>query len=34
VIVAAKNARIAAQKLKAKPIGQIEPGKGRTRLIW
>lgn len=33
VIVAEKNARIAAHKLKAKPIGRIESGKGRTRLI-
>jgi phosphoribosylformylglycinamidine cyclo-ligase len=33
-IVAKKDAESAAQKLKAKPIGQIERGKGKTRLIW
>jgi phosphoribosylformylglycinamidine cyclo-ligase len=33
-IVGEKKAGIAAQKLKAKPIGQIERGNGRTRLIW
>ena len=33
-IVAKKDAEMAAQKLKAKPIGQIERGKGTTRLIW
>ena len=34
VIVAKKNAEQVEGRLKAKRIGQIEPGKGRTRLIW
>lgn len=34
VIVAEKNATAVARSLKAKAIGQIEPGSGRTRLVW
>ncbi len=33
-IVAAKNAEKAARQLKAKQIGRIEAGSGKTRLIW
>lgn len=33
-IVAEQNARTAARTLKAKRIGQIESGSGRTQLIW
>ena len=33
-IVAEKDAGTAARKLKAKPIGRIERGRGKTRLIW
>ena len=33
-IVAEKNAKAVARSLKAKAIGQIEPGSGRTRLVW
>ena len=34
VIVADKDAEKARRLLKAKRIGQIVPGRGRTRLIW
>jgi phosphoribosylaminoimidazole (AIR) synthetase len=34
VVVAAKNAAKAISLLKAKPIGQIERGRGRTRLVF